>query len=69
MTPRGGLPRTGVFQRIGQGRTPPEMGADMGISLKTVDVHRAHLKAKLDLAHMSDLVRHAVQWVGGQHLK
>jgi FixJ family two-component response regulator len=45
------------------------MGADMGISLKTVDVHRAHLKAKLDLAHMSDLVRHAVQWVGGQHLK
>ena len=45
------------------------MAAGLGISLKTVDVHRAHLKAKLDLAHMSDLVRHAVQWVGGQNLK
>ena len=65
MTPRGGLPRTGVFQRIGQGRTPRQMAAGLGISLKTVDVHRAHLKAKLDLAHMSDWVRHAVQWVGG----
>ena len=58
-----------MFQRIGQGRTPREMAAGLGISLKTVDVHRAHLKAKLDLAHMSDLVRHAVQWVGGQNLK
>ena len=65
MTPRGGLPRTGVFQRIGQGRTPREMAAGLGISLKTVDAHRAHLKAKLDLAHMSDWVCHAVQWVGG----
>ena len=65
MTPRGGLPRTGVFQRIGQARTPREMAADMGISLKTVDAHRAHLKAKRDLAHMSDWVRHAVRWEGG----
>jgi FixJ family two-component response regulator len=31
-----------------------------------VDVHRANLKSKLSLAHMSDLVRHAVQWVNGQ---
>jgi DNA-binding NarL/FixJ family response regulator len=75
--PRGGSSPIGklsdrefeVFQRIGQGRTPREIAAEMGISLKTVDVHRAHLKAKLDLAHMSDLVRHAVQWVSGQNLK
>ncbi len=54
-----------MFQRIGQARTPREMAAGLGISLKTVDAHRAHLKAKRDLAHMSDWVRHAVQWVGG----
>ena len=54
-----------MFQRIGQGRTPCEMAVGLGISLKTVDVHRAHLKAKRDLAHMSDWVRHAVRWEGG----
>lgn len=54
-----------VFQRIGQGLSPRDIAKELGISLKTVDVHRANLKAKLSLAHMSDLVRHAVQWVGG----
>jgi DNA-binding CsgD family transcriptional regulator len=70
--PRGGSSPIGklsdrefeVFQRIGQGRTPREIAAEMGISLKTVDVHRAHPNAKRDLAHMSDWVRHAVRWVG-----
>ena len=56
-----------VFQRIGQGVSPREIATDMGISLKTVDVHRANLKAKLHLAHMSDLVRYAVRWMGGQN--
>ncbi len=73
--PRGGSSPIGklsdrefeVFQRIGQGLTPREIAAEMGISLKTVDVHRAHLKSKLALAHMSDLVRYAVRWVGGQN--
>lgn len=55
-----------VFQRIGQGLTPREIASEMGISLKTVDVHRAHLKSKLSLPHMSDLVRYAVQWVSGR---
>jgi len=73
--PRGGSSPIGklsdrefeVFQRVGQGLTPREIAAEMGISLKTVDVHRAHLKSKLELAHMSDLVRFAVRWVGGQN--
>ena len=54
------------ISRIGQGLPPREIAAELGISLKTVDVHRANLKSKLSLAHMSDLVRHAVQWVNGQ---
>lgn len=57
-----------VFQRIGQGVAPRDIAAAMGISLKTVDVHRANLKAKLHLAHMTDLVHYAVRWMGGQHL-
>jgi DNA-binding NarL/FixJ family response regulator len=73
--PRGGSSPIGklsdrefeVFQRVGQGMTPREIAAEMGISLKTVDVHRAHLKSKLELAHMSDLVRYAVRWVSGQN--
>jgi len=55
-----------VFQRIGQGLSPRDIATALGISPKTVDVHRANLKAKLSLPHMSDLVRHAVQWVGGR---
>jgi len=55
-----------VLQRIGQGMTPREIAGEMGISLKTVDVHRAHLKSKLGLNHMSDLVRYAVSWVSGR---
>lgn len=55
-----------VFERIGQGMTPREIAAEMGISLKTVDVHRANLKTKLSLAHMSDLVGYAVRWVSGR---
>jgi len=55
-----------VFQRIGQGLSPRDIATALGISPKTVDVHRANLKAKLSLPHMSDLVRHAVQWVGAR---
>ena len=74
--PRGGSSPIGklsdrefeVFQRIGQGLMPRDIADDLGISLKTVDVHRAHLKSKLALAHMSDLVRYAVRWIGGQNL-
>jgi DNA-binding NarL/FixJ family response regulator len=52
-----------VFQLIGRGRSTREIAQQLGLSTKTVDVHRANLKAKLDLQDTTALVRHAVRWV------
>jgi DNA-binding NarL/FixJ family response regulator len=55
-----------VFQMIGRGGSTREIARQLGLSTKTVDVHRAHLKAKLDLPDTTALVRHAVRWVETQ---
>ena len=55
-----------VFQLIGQGRSTREIAKELHLSSKTVDVHRAHIKAKLDLGDATALVRHAVRWVETQ---
>jgi len=55
-----------VFQLIGRGRSTREIAKQLGLSTKTVDVHRANLKAKLDLTDTTALVRHAVRWVETQ---
>lgn len=52
-----------VFQLIGRGRSTREIAQQLGLSTKTIDVHRANLKAKLDLQDTTALVRHAVRWV------
>ena len=31
--------------------------------MKTVEVHRANIKEKLNLKSATDLVRHAVRWI------
>lgn len=55
-----------VFQLIGQGKGTREVAAQLGISSKTVDVHRAHIKEKLGLPDATGLIRHAVRWVESQ---
>jgi DNA-binding NarL/FixJ family response regulator len=55
-----------VFQLIGQGRTTRDIAQQLNLSTKTVDVHRAHIKEKLDLKDATSLVRHAVRWVESQ---
>lgn len=55
-----------VFQLIGQGRATQEIAAQLRLSPKTVDVHRANIKAKLGLTDTTALVRHAVRWVETQ---
>ncbi len=52
-----------VFQLIGEGKTSREISTHLGISVRTVDAHRAHIKEKLDLPNASVLVRKAVRWV------
>lgn len=55
-----------VFQMIGRGGSTRDIAQQLGLSTKTVDVHRANLKAKLGLQDTTALVRHAVRWVETQ---
>ncbi|PTX98919.1 response regulator transcription factor [Opitutus sp. ER46] len=55
-----------VFQLIGQGKSTREIAKQLGLSPKTVDVHRANTKEKLGLDDATALVRHAVRWVESQ---
>lgn len=52
-----------VFEEIGRGKATREIAEMLGISVRTVDAHRAHLKKKLGLKEGSELVRFAVRWV------
>ena len=55
-----------VFQLIGQGKSTRDIAGQLHLSPKTVDVHRAHIKEKLELADATALVRHAVRWMETQ---
>jgi DNA-binding NarL/FixJ family response regulator len=55
-----------ILRLIGQGKDTHQIGADLHISLKTVDTHRAHLKEKLSLKSATELIHYAVRWVGEQ---
>ena len=57
-----------VFQLIGQGKSTRDVAEQLHLSVKTVDVHRSHIKAKLALKDSTALVRHAVRWVETQGL-
>jgi len=40
-----------------------ELARELRISTKTIEVHRANIKAKLQIKTMAELIRHAVRWV------
>lgn len=52
-----------IFQLIGQGKSTRDIADQLHLSTKTVDVHRSHIKEKLDLQDVTALIRHAVRWV------
>ena len=51
-----------VFQLIGDGLTTRQIAEQLFLSMKTVEVHRDHIKRKLNLKDGSALVRHAIRW-------
>jgi DNA-binding NarL/FixJ family response regulator len=55
-----------VLQLIGQGKSTRDIAAQLHLSSKTVDVHRAHIREKLELKDVTSLVRYAVRWVESQ---
>ncbi|MBL9178573.1 MAG: response regulator transcription factor [Verrucomicrobiaceae bacterium] len=52
-----------ILTLIGKGVPTKNIAAQLGISARTVEAHRAHIKEKLGITDGSALVRHAVQWV------
>lgn len=51
-----------VFQLTGQGFEAKEIGDRLGISPRTVDVHRANIRQKLGLGGVHELMRFATTW-------
>ncbi len=57
-----------VLQLIAEGFTNREIAQQLGISVKTVESHRAHLMDRLDIHDIAGLVRYAIR-TGLVHLK
>lgn len=52
-----------ILTLIGKGVATKIIAAQLSISARTVEAHRAHIKEKLGMTDGAALVRHAVQWV------
>ena len=51
-----------ILAMIGAGRTTKQIASDLGISVKTVETHRARIMEALGCRNAVELVRTAVQW-------
>jgi DNA-binding NarL/FixJ family response regulator len=51
-----------VFQLVGQGSGTRQIAQRLHLSVKTVEVHRANIKKKLELKTGADVVRFAIRW-------
>jgi len=58
-----------VFQLISQGLGTSDIATRLHLSVKTVEVHRANIKQKLNLTTATELVRYAVRWSDAQGQK
>jgi len=52
-----------VFRLLGEWKSTPEIADMLKISPKTVEVHRIHIKEKLGVTSLPELLRYAVNWV------
>jgi DNA-binding NarL/FixJ family response regulator len=50
-----------IIQLLAEGRSNKETAAALGVSVKTVEAHRANIMRKLRLRSVSDLVRYAIR--------
>jgi DNA-binding NarL/FixJ family response regulator len=52
-----------VFDRLGQGFTTKRIADELGLSARTVEVHRANIKRKLGCTDAAQVLREAVKFV------
>ncbi|MGV3532304.1 MAG: response regulator transcription factor [Chthoniobacteraceae bacterium] len=52
-----------IFQLVGQGKTTAQIAAELHLSPKTVEVHRAHIKEKLQLETSAEMIAFAARWL------
>ena len=52
-----------VFECIGQGLSTRKIAEKLGLSERTVEVHRTHIKKKLGCEDAAQVFREAVKWV------
>jgi DNA-binding NarL/FixJ family response regulator len=50
-----------IIQLIAEGHSSKETATTLGVSVKTIDAHRANIMRKLRLRSVTDLVRYAVR--------
>jgi DNA-binding NarL/FixJ family response regulator len=50
-----------IIQLLAEGKTNKEVAAALGVSVKTIEAHRANVMRKLHLQSLSDLVRYAIR--------
>ncbi len=55
-----------VFRAIGEGKTSREVAGELGISIRTIDAHRTHIKDKLQIKDAAELSYQAIRWVESQ---
>jgi len=55
-----------VFQLLSQGKSPKEIAGQLHITAKTVAVHGANIRQKLNLKSTAHLIRFAVQFEAGK---
>ncbi len=52
-----------VFELIGKAKSNHDIACRLGISPRTLDAHRAHIREKLGLGDGNELTRYAIRWV------
>jgi DNA-binding NarL/FixJ family response regulator len=50
-----------ILQLLAEGKSSKEVASSLGISTKTVETHRVNIMQKLEIHHVSELVRYAVR--------
>jgi len=51
-----------VLRLMGDGHATRQIAEELHLSVKTVESYQAHLKEKLSLKNLRELVQYAVQW-------